>query len=124
MRPHCNSGLIRVRAPHEIGPRWMRPNRARHVLAQGLLGALLAVAGAAPAAAAPLELPAIVEPATDEHHVGKVIFVELVTPDLAAAKQFYGGLFGWTFRDMETGGTAYAEALLDWPAGRGTGSQG
>jgi uncharacterized protein len=113
MHPHCNSRLILARAPPEIRPQWMRPNRARHVLAQRLLAALLGVAGAAPAAAAPLELPAIVEPATDEHHVGKVIFVELVTPDLAAAKQFYGGLFGWTFRDMETGGTAYAEALLD-----------
>jgi predicted enzyme related to lactoylglutathione lyase len=63
--------------------------------------------------AAPIQLPAIVEPASQEHHVGKVIFVELVTPDLAAAKQFYAGLFGWTFRDIQTGGTEYAEAFLD-----------
>jgi hypothetical protein len=63
--------------------------------------------------AAPIQLPAIVKPASQEHHVGKLIFVELVTPDLAVAKQFYAGLFGWTFRDIQAGRTEYAEALLD-----------
>jgi len=63
--------------------------------------------------ASPLQLPALVEPPSQEHHAGKVIFVELVTPDLAAAKQFYAGLFGWTFRDIQAGGTAYAEAYMD-----------
>jgi hypothetical protein len=58
-------------------------------------------------------LPAIVEPASQEHHIGKLIFVELVTPDLAAAKNFYAGLFGWTYRDIPVYGTEYAEALLD-----------
>jgi len=55
----------------------------------------------------------LVEPRGQEHHVGKVIFEELVTPDLAAAKRFYAGLFGWTFRDLASGGTRYATALLD-----------
>jgi Predicted enzyme related to lactoylglutathione lyase len=91
----------------------MQPDRSRHFLGQGLLSALLVVAGAAPVMASPLQLPALVEPASQEHHVGKVIFVELVTPDLAAAKQFYAGLFGWTFRDIQAGGTKYAEASLD-----------
>jgi predicted enzyme related to lactoylglutathione lyase len=63
--------------------------------------------------AAPIQLPAIVEPASQEHHVGKNIFVELITPNLAAAKQFYGGLFGWTFRDIKADGIEYAEAFLD-----------
>jgi predicted enzyme related to lactoylglutathione lyase len=63
--------------------------------------------------AAPIQLSAIVKPASQEHHVGKLIFVELVTPDLAAAKQFYAGLFGWTFRDIKAGGIEYAEAFLD-----------
>ncbi len=88
------------------------PNRARNLLRWGSLAALLAVAVAAPVAAAQLQLPAIVEPASQEHHVGKMIFVELVTPDLASAKRFYGGLFGWTFRDIDASGTAYAEAML------------
>jgi predicted enzyme related to lactoylglutathione lyase len=68
---------------------------------------------ALPVLAAPLQVPALLEPASQEHHVGKVIFVELVTPDLAAAKQFYAGMFGWTFRDIQAGGTEYAEASLD-----------
>ena len=91
----------------------MWSNRARYFFTQGLLAALLGVAGAAPVVASPLELPAIVEPASQEHHVGKVIFVELVTPDLAASKQFYAGLFGWTYRDIQAAGTQYAEASLD-----------
>jgi predicted enzyme related to lactoylglutathione lyase len=66
-----------------------------------------------PVMAAQIQLPAIVEPASQEHHVGKLIFVELVTPDIAAAKKFYAGLFGWTFRDIQDGGTKYAEAFLD-----------
>src|SRR5664280_3595897 len=48
-----------------------------------------------------------------EHYVGKVIFVELVTPDLAAAKKFYAGLFGWSFSDSRPGTTGFAEASLD-----------
>jgi predicted enzyme related to lactoylglutathione lyase len=63
--------------------------------------------------AASIQFPAINVPASREHHVGKLIFVELVTPDIAAAKQFYAGLFGWTFRDIQAGGTSYAEVFLD-----------
>jgi predicted enzyme related to lactoylglutathione lyase len=37
----------------------------------------------------------------------------LVTPDLVASKKFYAGLFGWTFRDIQTDRIEYAEALLD-----------
>jgi len=91
----------------------MQPDRVRHFLRQGLLAVLLGVACAVPVMAAPIQLPAIVKPASQEHHVGKLIFVELVTPDLAVAKQFYAGLFGWTFRDIQAGRTEYAEALLD-----------
>ncbi len=80
---------------------------------QVLLATLFAFVGVEPVMASPLKLPAIIEPASQEHHVGKVIFVELVTPDLAAAKQFYAGLFGWTFRDIHADKTEYAEASLD-----------
>jgi hypothetical protein len=78
-----------------------------------MLVALLCAAGAVPALAAQFQLPPIAEPASPEHHPGKLIFVRLVTPDLAAAKQFYAGLFGWTFRDLQAGGTSYTEAYLD-----------
>ena len=107
-----NSDSNDLVAPSAIRPRKMEFNQARHLFRLGLLAALLGVAGAVPAAS-PLLLPAIVEPASQEHHVGKVIFVELVTPDLAAAKQFYAGLFGWTFRDIQAGKSEYAEASLD-----------
>ena len=108
-----SADLIDRIAPNQIGPRTLQPNRARHSLLPGLLAALLCVAGAASVMAAPPELPALVDPASQEHHAGKVVFVELVTPDLAAAKQFYAGLFGWTYHDIQAGGIAYAEASLD-----------
>ena len=79
-----------------------------------MLAAFLAVAGAMPAAASPPPpLPALVEPASHEHHPGKIVYAELVTPDLEAAKRFYGGLFGWTFRDVPLGARKFAEALLN-----------
>jgi uncharacterized protein len=88
-------------------------SRVRYFLGYWLLVALLGVWQAVPVAAQSLKLPALVEPASQEHHVGKVIFIELVTPDLAATKRFYAGLFGWTFRDIQAGATQYAEASLD-----------
>jgi predicted enzyme related to lactoylglutathione lyase len=48
-----------------------------------------------------------------EHHSGKRVWAELVTPDLAAAKSFYGGLFGWTFKDYSFPGGDYAVAFVD-----------
>jgi predicted enzyme related to lactoylglutathione lyase len=92
----------------------MQAEHFRHLsIRLGLLAALLAVFGTAPVLAAPLDIPALVEPASQDHHVGKVIFLELVTPDLAAAKRFYAGLFGWTYRDLRAGGTEYATAFLE-----------
>lgn len=107
------SNLRDLITPNQISPQRMQPDRVRHFFRQGLLAVLLGVACAMPVMAAPIQLPAIVEPASQEHHVGKVIFVELVTPDLAVAKKFYAGLFGWTFRDIQAGGIQYAEAFLD-----------
>jgi hypothetical protein len=69
------------------------------------------MAAAGSAAAASFEFPPLMQPATAEHP-GKLIWAELVTPDLAAAEHFYGGMFGWTFRDMRTGDTQYAMAML------------
>ena len=113
MHTQIRSNLINSVVPNRISSHRMWPYRTGHFLRQGLLAAFLCVVGAVPIMAAPLQLPAIVEPASQEHHPGKLVFVELVTPDLAAAKQFYAGLFGWTFRDIQSGGTRYAEAFLD-----------
>jgi uncharacterized protein len=99
-------------------PKWTTAHNKRtcpvlQLLRNGMLAAFLCVVGAVPALAVQFQLPPIIEPASSEHHPGKLIFVQLVTPDLAAAKQFYAGLFGWTFRDLQAGGTSYAEAYLD-----------
>jgi predicted enzyme related to lactoylglutathione lyase len=77
----------------------------------GLL-AIFLCAGAA-AATAPLDVPAVTVPGTHEHHAGKIIWMDLVTPDVAAEKRFYSGLFGWTFRDMGGSDSAYTVALLE-----------
>jgi uncharacterized protein len=90
-----------------------RPNLTGVFARRVLLAVLLSVAAPGLVVAAAVSLPPLVEPASQEHHVGKVIFAELVTPDLAAAKQFYGGLFGWTFRDIQSGKAEYAAASLD-----------
>jgi uncharacterized protein len=47
-----------------------------------------------------------------ERHVGKIVFLELVTPNLAASKRFYGSLLGWSFQDMNVNGARYAQATL------------
>jgi predicted enzyme related to lactoylglutathione lyase len=78
-----------------------------------LYAMLLSATCAATVIAAPFDLPPLVQPANAEHHVGKVIWVDLVTPDLAGAKRFYSGLFGWTFRDVHVGEKGYAVASLD-----------
>ncbi len=82
------------------------------VLSLGL-GVALVCMVASPARAAPSDLPALVSPPSTEHHRGKVVFAELVTPDLAAAKQFYGGLFGWSFQDAGGGVNRFTQASID-----------
>ncbi len=112
MYPQRSSNPIDTITANCIRPRSIKYDPARHFLWQTSLAALLFWVVAAPVMAAPL-LPAITESASQEHHAGKVIFVELVTPDLSAAKQFYAGLFGWTFRDIQADKSEYAEASLD-----------
>ena len=76
-----------------------------------VLSALAAVSGIA--LAAPLQLPPLGRGDKVEHHSGKVIWADLVTPDLAAAERFYGGLFGWTFNHVRSAKTDYAVASVD-----------
>jgi predicted enzyme related to lactoylglutathione lyase len=47
------------------------------------------------------------------HLPGKVVWADLVTPNLVGAEAFYGGLFGWTFRDLHVGATSYAVASVN-----------
>ena len=99
----------------------MNSSKSRHKYAQppGLLSLplslslLLSAVGISPSLAAPFELPALNSPASTEHHVGKVVWADLVTPDLAAAERFYGGLLGWTFQTIHAGKSDYALALAN-----------
>ena len=77
------------------------------------IGMLLSAVCMAASSAASFELPALNSPASAERHVGKVVWADLVTPDLAAAERFYGGLFGWTFQSIHTGDSDYAVAMAD-----------
>ena len=97
----------------------LRKGRRRRALlsAAALVAALIAALPFAAwptraTAAARSELPAIADASSVEHHPGKVIWADLITPDLAAAKRFYGALFGWTFRDLSIGNSDYAVATL------------
>ena len=85
-----------------VGRPW-RPS-----IAAALAGLVCAVA-----AAAPIELPPLGGGGPTQHHPGKIIWADLVTPDLAAAQLFYSGLFGWTFQIIHAGNTEYAVALAD-----------
>jgi predicted enzyme related to lactoylglutathione lyase len=87
--------------------------RARQVVGRIVAAAVVGMSAICPLMAQPLQLSPLVVPSSQEHHVGKVVLVQLVTPDLNVAKRFYGGLFGWRFRDLKLGGDDYAEASLD-----------
>jgi predicted enzyme related to lactoylglutathione lyase len=87
--------------------------RVRHHLACELLVVLACTSCGVALAALPAELPPISNPASTEHHPGKMIWADLITPNLAAAESFYAQLFGWTFQDMSTADSDYAVASLD-----------
>ena len=78
-----------------------------------LLVSALILGNAALARGADFQLPALNSPPSAEHHPGKMIWADLVTPDLATAEKFYGGLFGWTFQPIHAGDINYAVAMLD-----------
>jgi predicted enzyme related to lactoylglutathione lyase len=42
-------------------------------------------------------VPPVTPNPSSEYHQGKFVWYDLLTDDVAAAKRFYGGLFGWTF---------------------------
>ncbi len=87
--------------------------RVRHHLACELLVVFACTSSGVALAALPVDLPPICNPPSTEHHAGKVIWADLITPNLVVAERFYAGLFGWTFQDMHTVDSDYAVALLD-----------
>ncbi len=57
-------------------------------------------------------LPPLVSPPTQTHMVGRLIFAQLISPDIHAAGAFYSALFGWTLHELRFGPTVYAIASL------------
>lgn len=72
-------------------------------LSAAICGTLLALLALGSAAA----LPPIVEPPTNEQHLGKFVWIDLVTADVRESRRFYGGLFGWSFAEIGSGGRPY-----------------
>jgi len=107
-RPHWRSSVAAFRRIAMIKHTRGRALRAGLAFA-GLLCLSTFLAAAQPA---PLMLPPLADPASSEHHAGKAIWLELVTPDLAVAERFYGSLFGWSFHALHNGDFEYAVAWL------------
>jgi hypothetical protein len=78
--------------------------RFRHTLYIATATWLLALT----ATAAPM--PPISDPPTGEYRHGKFVWIDLFTADVAAARRFYGGLFGWAFAELGTGPRTYTLA--------------
>lgn len=87
-------------------------SRAAHGLRWGLAGLLAAVlAGATGACSGTPDVPPLNPNPTNQVLPGKAVWHDLQTPDVDGAKRFYGGLFGWTFRDVVRDGVDYTLAL-------------
>jgi hypothetical protein len=80
----------------------------RRYVARSLMLSISVLGMIAATTAAPLELPALMQPASGEHYAGKVIWLDLVTPDLAAAKRSMVSCSAGRFRKSPKGapGTA------------------
>src|SRR5512135_73932 len=79
----------------------------------GLAALLVAASGAA--SAADRYWPPIVDPPTGQYTPGRWVWADLVTADVAAAADFYGQVFGWTFETYggEDDRDTYTLALAD-----------
>jgi predicted enzyme related to lactoylglutathione lyase len=79
----------------------------------GVVAVLVAAAGTANAA--DRYWPPIVDPPTGQHTPGRWVWADLVTSDVAAAAEFYGEVFGWTFETFggEDDRDTYTLALAD-----------
>lgn len=71
---------------------------------------LLCLIVALPLRAIAAELPPLTEPATETYQRGKLVWLDLITADLAGARRFYGSLFGWTFAELGDGKGTYTMA--------------
>lgn len=72
---------------------------------------LLLAAGACASPAARISLPPVTPETTGQYDVGRFVWHDLVTGDVAAAREFYAGVFGWTFQEVVGEDVTYALIL-------------
>ncbi len=89
-----------------------RIRSTRHAAAALLTAATLVGGLCLRADAAQFGVPALCDPATGAHRLGKLLWLDLETTDLAGAKRFYRELFGWDYRDYHSYGGDYTVALM------------
>lgn len=87
-----------------MGPCSRSLHRQDITRAAAIVGLLLV---ASASLAAPPVLPPLNEPPTAQYLPGKFVWADLVSPDVAAARRFYGKLFGWSFRTLGGDGRPY-----------------
>jgi predicted enzyme related to lactoylglutathione lyase len=94
----------------------MQTNAVCHMRSavQKALAAIVLVLAVASGCVAPPRLDTSAMSFAAEPLLGKIVWNDLITEDLDAARRFYGGLFGWTFQETtRPGGGAYALAKQD-----------
>ncbi len=74
--------------------------RARRGGGSFVTTATLVTIGACSPSAVRVDLAPVSPTATGVHNIGQFVWSDLVTDDMATAKRFYGGLFGWQFEDV------------------------
>jgi len=85
-----------------------RPVAHRDRTPRWLAAALIVfAAGACSSAGARVDLLPVTPNATGERSPGQIVWYDLVTDDVEAVQTFYGGLFGWTFEQVQGDGVVY-----------------
>ena len=84
-------------------------------VSRGWVAALLLGAGLHANAVAQAEWPSVGDPATVSRSAGRWLWADLVSTDTSRSAEFYGKVFGWTFRPVASAdGTAgYMTILAD-----------
>lgn len=98
--------------PSNVASRGQRRHRLARYSQHALIALSLVGAGAPLAQPLAFQWPPLVQPASSEHHAGKIIWADLITPDLEGAKRFYGELFGWSFHDAAANEADYTVAYV------------
>jgi predicted enzyme related to lactoylglutathione lyase len=75
-------------------------DRWRKAIAPVSAALLLATLGGCSTPKSPV--PPLTPAPTGTYQIGKFVWYDLITDDVASVKGFYGGLFGWEFDKIET----------------------